>query len=131
MGARGTVIDSLLVTAAGAVLVGASLDWFVGANSLEVPIQFMWDPYVYDGPGVGYILFVVAIGLFVTAVRPRLRRWVSLLGLVPLLVAILFFVSIYRYDAGFYFDEYGLGMWLTAAAGIFTLVLARRRGTSE
>jgi hypothetical protein len=128
-------VGSLLaLLGALAIALGAFLNWvrssgdFSTANANDVSIQFLWDPVPADSqPSLLFLVLGAAILVVVGTFIPAARVLAIIGGVVALVTAVLFFISVTRLISDFdlddgAFDVVGLGWWLTGIGGIVAIV---------
>jgi hypothetical protein len=94
-------------------------------------IQFLWDisPADTEQPAVLFVLLPAAILVLIGAFIPRLRVLALIGGIVALVVAVLFVISVGRatsssdltIDEGT-FELIGIGVWLAGIGGIVAII---------
>ena len=128
-------VGSLLaLLGALAIALGAFLTWvrssgdFNTANANDVSIQFLWDPIPADSqPSLLFLVLGAAVLVVIGTFVPAARVLAIIGGVIALVTAVLFFISVTRLLSDFdlddgAFDVVGLGWWLAGIGGIVAIV---------
>lgn len=128
-------VGSLLaLLGALAIALGAFLNWvrssgsFTTANGNDVSIQFLWDPIPADSqPSLLFLVLAAAVLVVVGTFIPVVRVLGIIGGVLALVTAVLFFISLTRLISDFDLDDgafevVGLGWWFTGIGGILAIV---------
>jgi len=133
----GIEVRPLLFVGAAALIISAFLPWvrFGSANSLDVPLSFLWDFTSSGDPQLGWFVIglgVIALGLAVT--RQRLTGLVVVVGVLAVAIGGAFVVQMYRGVADLggagsdLFDWLGFAPWVTLGAGVILVASAASAG---
>ncbi len=128
MGATsGTKLDLGLTIGAAGIAASAVLQWVFEVNSFDLPISFLWGAGGDDFPlSLGLALLAMAGAVLAAARQPRRPGWAALPGVGVLLAVALTGNQLWDRYGELEFGSVGIGLWLGAAAGAFTIIAALR-----
>ena len=120
----------ILLTLAGAagLIVSAFLNWIENVDGVNLEIETLWRPGVFNRAQsgtffetVGFAMLVLGI-VAILGLAPRSGWFTRLAGALGLVAFVLFLIQVYRTREPFDAADLQLGAWLALAGSILALI---------
>ncbi len=120
----------ILLTLAGAagLIVSAFLNWIENIDGVNLEIETLWRPGVFNRAQAGTFFETVGFAMLVLGIvailglAPRSGWFTRLAGAIGLVGFVLFLIQVYRTREPFDVADLQLGAWLALAGSILALI---------